>query len=277
MFLTTVLVFHIAAAIITWPAGMAGLLSRKGSKWHRLTGNVFVASMLSMSASGACVALIKGQMLNINVGVLTFYLVATAWVAIKRKPQAPGLFERAAFFVALADGVAGLLFGWQAAHRIGIFNDGESASPYFVFGSVALLASVFDLNALFRGGVVGAHRIARHLWRMCFALLIDTASLFLGKQQHFPEAMRRAHLLHLPILTIPVIVVAGLMIYWLVRVLATGAYRKRRVSSQSDVYAPKTDLLLSPAATPHSKESFSVFDQSSAGLHVGRRFDAKHS
>jgi len=77
-----------------------------------------------------------------------------------------------------------------------------------------------------RGGVAGAQRIARHLWRMGFALLIAAASLFLGKQQHFPEAIRTS-----PILNTPILLVAVMMIFWLVRVRFTGAYRKARKSA----------------------------------------------
>jgi hypothetical protein len=33
---------------------------------------------------------------------------------------------------------------------------------------------------LARGGVLGAKRIARHLWRMCFGLFIAAGSFFLG-------------------------------------------------------------------------------------------------
>jgi hypothetical protein len=35
-----------------------------------------------------------------------------------------------------------------------------------------LLAAAGDLRMLLRGGLFGAQRIARHLWRMCFGLFI---------------------------------------------------------------------------------------------------------
>ena len=46
-------------------------------------------------------------------------------------------------------------------------------------GSVAVLAAAGDVRMLVRGGVFGAQRVARHLWRMCFGLFIATGS-FLG-------------------------------------------------------------------------------------------------
>jgi hypothetical protein len=60
---------------------------------------------------------------------------------------------------------------------------------------------------------------------MCFALLIAAASFFLGKQQHFPEAVRGTWLLNAPI-----ILVAASMIFWLIRVRFTNAYKKAKVA-----------------------------------------------
>jgi hypothetical protein len=58
----------------------------KGSRQHRLSGDVFFISMLCMSTSGATVGFVKyhltnseAQLANFFVGRLTFYLVATAW------------------------------------------------------------------------------------------------------------------------------------------------------------------------------------------------------
>ena len=62
-----------------------------------------------------------------------------------------------------------------------------------------------------------AQRIARHLWRMCLALWIATASFFLGQSDEFPEALRI-----MPLLCTPVLLVMLFMIYWLVRVLFMG-------------------------------------------------------
>jgi hypothetical protein len=96
---------------------------------------------------------------------------------------------------------------------------------YFVFGSLALLFAAWDVRMLVRGGVSGGQRIGRHLWRMCFALLIAAASFFLGKQQHFPEALRGSW-----VVKAPVLLVVALMIYWLIRVRFMRAYRKAKVA-----------------------------------------------
>jgi hypothetical protein len=81
---------------------------------------------------------------------------------------------------------------------------------------VALLAAAGDIRMLLTHNMQWTHRIARHLWRMCFALWIAVASFFLGQSDEFPEALRI-----MPLLCTPVLLVLLLMFYWLVRVLFT--------------------------------------------------------
>lgn len=52
---------------------------RKGSRPHSVAGNVFFISMLTASAAGAYLGFRNSEMDNVFGGVLTFYLVATAW------------------------------------------------------------------------------------------------------------------------------------------------------------------------------------------------------
>jgi hypothetical protein len=214
--------FHIWTALIGISFGSAALFFRKGSRLHRLSGNVFFIYMLSMSASAAYMAAFrKPVMINVVAGVLTFYLVATAWLTVIRKEGETGLLEFGLLLLVLADGSGALVFGREAANSATGLKDGMPAVSYFVFGSVALLCAALDVRMLIRGGVAGAQRIARHLWRMCFALLIAATSLFLGQPQLFSKAIHKTHLLYVP--TIVIIVV---MIFWLVRVLFTNAYKK---------------------------------------------------
>jgi hypothetical protein len=89
-------------------------------------------------------------------------------------------------------------------------------------GSVALLAATGDVRMLVRRGISGTQRIARHLWRMCFALFIAASSIFLARQQIFPALMRKTGALFL-LSFLPLI----LMIFWLVRVRITKAYERK--------------------------------------------------
>lgn len=108
--------------------------------------------------------------------------------------------------------IVGLL---SIAFAIQGLNSNDGLTPIaFIFGMVALLAALGDARLLLTPNIQWAQRIARHLWRMCFALWIAAASFFLGQSDDFPEALRI-----MPLLGTPVLLVLLLMFYWLVRVL----------------------------------------------------------
>ena len=58
---------------------------RKGSRPHGVAGNVFFISMLTASAAGSYLAFRNSEMDNVFGGVLTVYLVTTAWVTARRR------------------------------------------------------------------------------------------------------------------------------------------------------------------------------------------------
>jgi uncharacterized membrane protein len=218
----TILVLHISGGVVGLVSGAAALIARKGGRLHRIAGHAFFVSMLTMSAIGAAVSPFLDKTLDPLVGVFTFYLVATAWATVRRRPGSIGRFEIGAFFLAVGVVVANLVFGVQAAKSPGGEIGGNPPAAYAFLGSLAALAAVLDLRMILRGGVSGRARIARHLWRMCLALGIATASFFLGQQQLFPAALRGSALLFLP-----EIAVLGLLFFWLVRVRFGASFNAR--------------------------------------------------
>jgi len=216
------LFLHICGAIIGLLSGTAALIFHKGFRWHRAAGNVFFVSMLIMSASGAGIAaFIKPNMGNVFGGVVTFYLVATGWLTVLRNEGETGFLEYGLLMLALATSVGGLLYGWEAAHSATGLKEGYPPAPYLVFGCLSMWAAALDVRMLVRKGLTGAPRIRRHLWRMCVAFLIAAFSFFLGKQQHFPVAIRGSQ-----ILNVPMILILAVTIYWLIRLRFIAAYKK---------------------------------------------------
>jgi amino acid permease len=186
--------------------------------------------MLGMSAAGAYLAFMKSQMNNVFGGILAFYLVATAWATARRRDGQTGIFDWVALLVILAAGAGIVTYGVEAASSQTGSKDGIPAGMYFFLGSVALVSAAGDVRMLVRGGVFGAQRIARHLWRMCFALFIAAGSLFLGQQQVFPAALRKTNVLFLASI-LPLI----LMIFWLFRVRFGNAYKRKSMPRGGDV------------------------------------------
>jgi len=152
------------------------------------------------------------EMAAVIPGVLTFYLVLTSWLTIRRSVLNFHWLDLCAMLLGLTVGIASFSYGFVA--------DGQPTVLYIFFGAVALLATLGDIRVLTRG-IQGTQRIARHLWRMCFALFLASISLFIGQSQVFPEPLRNSGLL-----PIPVLLVLLLMFYWLARVLFTKWYRR---------------------------------------------------
>jgi hypothetical protein len=218
-----ILLLHIIAGTLGMLSGFVAVFLRKGSRRHGIAGKVFVIAMLSLSASGVYLAILKSQPGNILGGTLTFYLVATAWITARRTDSAePGIFDWGALLVVLAVAASQITFGLEAAFsQTGLKYD-YPPWPYFFMGSVAVLAVTGDIRMLVRRGVSGTQRMARHLWRMCFALFIAASSIFLARPHLFPAILQRTGVLYflsfLPLL---------LMIFWMLRVRFTNAYKRR--------------------------------------------------
>ena len=78
------LILHISGGTLGILSGFAAMFLRKGSRRHAIAGQAFVASMLTMASCGAVLALMKHEMNNVFGGILTLYLVATAWATALR-------------------------------------------------------------------------------------------------------------------------------------------------------------------------------------------------
>ena len=215
------LIPHVVAGAVAIGAGAGAIYTRKGGKRHRALGSVFSVSMLLMAAIGAYLALFttptgRGAappQASASVAVLTLYLVATAWMTVRRKPGEIGLPEYASLACGLFIAAALFAFGALASRSA---SGPQTFAPYFVFCAFAAFAAALDLKMIVSGGVKGSYRIARHLWRMCFALFFATAFFFLGQQKVMPIWMRGS-----PVLVLVAFAPLGMMAVWLFRIWAT--------------------------------------------------------
>jgi len=204
MAVSAVLAVHIAAGAVGLVSGAAALSVRKGERLHRIAGTVFFLSMLAMAGLGTLIAAEAREPLAFIPGLVTFYLVATAWAAVRRGEGRIGRFERVACAAGLGIAAVGVVLGLVAG--------GAATTPMLlIFSALVAFAALQDRKVIRSGGVSGADRIARHLWRMCAALTIAAFSFFLGQQDEFPLALQG------PQNAIPPLAVLATMVFWLVR------------------------------------------------------------
>ena len=213
-----VLALHIAAGIAGLIAGAAAMTFRKGGDRHRAYGNVFVVSMLVLGASAAYLSVKTGDFGNLVGGVFTIYMVGTAWSTARRRDGGETLLDWVGCIAILLGGAALLFLSIRGvrAHHVT-----PPTIAGFFLAAIAFLCAAGDMRMI-RGGLTGSQRIARHLWRMCFAFFVATGSFFLGRIRIFPHAIRELYipwvLAFLPLL---------LMIFWLLRVRLANRYKAR--------------------------------------------------
>lgn len=212
MRLTTAI--HILAGTLGLLSGYVALGAAKGQALHRRSGMLFVCAMLTMSVLGMTLALWRDRAPAVNVpaALLTFYLVITSLATVRPVPGWSRSLDIGAMLVALGVGLTMLAIGYQAIAGRGGFNSGY-AVPSFMFAVVGLLGAAGDFRVLRSGTRTGGPRLARHLWRMCFALFIAALSASVQFGKLIPRQFRLPGMLSLPVLAVIV-----MMFYWLWRV-----------------------------------------------------------
>lgn len=231
-----ILLLHVSGGLVGLLSGAAAMTFRKGSRWHQTAGQVFVASMLVMSAAATWLAIMKHQSGNILGGIFSFYLVLTAWLTARRRDAKPGIFDMAALFLMAPIGVAVLTEGAKKALGI-IPPDGVPTGMNFFLGTIILLAVAGDIRMIRRGGIFGRPRILRHLWRMCFGFFVATGSFFLSQIFKLFPALKSAQ----TVLIVPAILPLILLIFWLVRVRFTNLYERRLASNRDHSSRPNRE------------------------------------
>ena len=115
---------------------------------------------------------------------------------------------------------------------------GLPSFPFFLFGVLGISGAIGDFKTIRAGVLRGAPRLSRHLWRMCMALFITTASFFSIRAR--VAAIFPAPLTIPALRALPVVLVLVSMFYWLWRVRFRRSFAERwpgHVVSQSATIA----------------------------------------
>ena len=208
---------HIVAGGLAIVFGGVALLAPKGAFIHRRIGLLFVYAMLTMGISGSILA-IRQSWTNMNAlgGVMSAYFVITALTTVRR----PSAWTRSLNLTALLVAIALTLIDTSLGVKAFASPDGAiNGVPFFMLffmATVTGLAAAGDIRLWRSASLPASLRLARHLWRMCFALFIAAGSFFSIRE-------RVAKILPDPFTTpamraLPVALVFVAMFYWLWRV-----------------------------------------------------------
>lgn len=253
-FAPTIAVFavHISCGTVALFAGIVALSASKGEPVHRRAGAIFVVAMLIMAAAADYLAVVRpDQLLNLLVGTFTFYLIATAWLTVRRSETEHGLLEKVAFAVVLSLFLPFAYLSFQLATGMTPFL--RSATPFrgpvlialYVFTGITGIAALTDLKLLLAHGIRGKARIERHLWRMCLGLAMAAGS---ASTNGFPRLLPKG--MHVPLLWLfmPQFVAIGVMFFWLIRVHFTRWYDGKAQQPSTPVGGNPPDLLRTVSA-----------------------------
>jgi uncharacterized membrane protein len=219
---------HVTGGTVGLFAGSLAVFSTKGARLHRMAGTAFFASMLVMAGFADYLAVaIPDQLPNLFIGTFAIYLVATAWLTVRRREGTTGLAEKMALAIILCLCLPFAVLSFQVA--TGLTPLLRSATPIrgpvaiavYAFTFLMALGAIGDVRMVRAGGIAGARRIGRHLWRMCLGFTLAVGSAFTnGLPRLLP------HGVHLPLLLlfVPQLAALALLVFWAVRVRFTGWY-----------------------------------------------------
>src|SRR5947208_1444159 len=205
---------HIAAGGLALVLGAVALSVKKGGTLHRRSGLLFVFVMLVLGISAA----ILGNLLG---GLMAIYFVATALTTVRPVSRWTRRINVVALGVALGLALIDIMAGVVAFNSPRGFLNGVPFFMLFFIAAVMIVAAIGDLRIMRSGMPRGGPRLARHLWRMCFALFIAAGSFFSIRERVakiLPEPFTTA-----PMRALPILPLFGAMFYWLWRVRRRGA------------------------------------------------------
>jgi hypothetical protein len=208
---------HVAAGGIAVVLGAVALSVKKGGATHRRSGLLFVYAMAVMGTTAAILGFRNSPTDgNVFAGVMTLYFVGTALTTVRPASSWTSLLNMAALVVAIGLAIVDILGGVEAFNSPRRLLNGVPFFMHFFLAAVMIVAAAGDVRVIRSGMPGGRPRLARHLWRMCFALFIAAGSFFSVRERVailLPEPFTSG-----PMRALPILLLFASMFYWLWRV-----------------------------------------------------------
>jgi len=212
---------HVAAGALAIVLGAVALLVKKGGTIHRRSGLLFVYAMLVMGATASILEFLQSAAAtNVVAALMSVYFVGTALTTVRPASRWTRVINAAALTVAVGLALLSIVGGVRAVNSPGLSSGGVPFRTIgvmsFILAAILLLAAAGDVRIMRFGAPRGGPRLARHLWRMCFALFIAAGSFFSIRERVakiLPEPFTTG-----PMRALPILLLFGAMFYWLWRV-----------------------------------------------------------
>ena len=214
------LTIHIAAGALALVLGAVALSTPKGGIVHRRSGMLFVCAMLVMGGTASMLGFLKSPTDgNVFAGFMAAYFVGTGLTTVRPASRWTRMLNAAGLVVAVGLAAGAIMSGVDRISNPGLSPGGVPLRTIgvmsLIIASVLILAAIGDLRVMRSGTLRGRPRLARHLWRMCFALFIAAGSFFSIRERVatiLPEPFTTG-----PMRALPIVLLFGAMFYWLWR------------------------------------------------------------
>lgn len=223
------LLVHVLGGAIGLVTGFVAVVAAKGGRLHRRAGMAFVISMIVMSVFGAVVATYEMKLTSVGA-ILAGYLVFTGLTTVRPLASTGRTQHLALMTVPALVALFELTVGFIALGQPRGMINGVPGGMILFIGTIALLAAIGDWRMIPAGGIQGARKVARHLWRMCFALFIASGSFFFGQMKFVPAPLRI-----LPLLSALGVAPLFVLVYWMWRVRLRQSLRGMTLSNVREV------------------------------------------
>lgn len=197
------ILIHASFGGLALSAGLISLISRKGSKTHRITGNVFHYSMLFVAVTAFIIAVLPQHesVFLIIIGIFSSYFVITGKRALKFKTSTENLkLDIFISWTMLVIGVIMIMYPFLLMGKINII--------LFVFGGISLLLSRRDLYLYRNPEKLKQDWLKLHLSKMIGGY-ISASTAFVVVNQLIPSFYGWF---------VPGLIGGGLIFYWIRKV-----------------------------------------------------------
>lgn len=197
------LIVHIIAGFTALIAAAVATVTKTMEmphRWHVQSGTVFFWGMAGVFLTAVPLTILRPNTFLFLIAILSFYFALAGWRYARNRRGSPGRLDWVSAGVMVLAGAVMMIFG------VFLLSSGDTDGiTMLALGAVGTGLSTADLRRSWRGGVMGAERIAQHL-TMMLAGAIATITAFVVTN----VAMEPAFIAWLA----PTVVITPIIIVW---------------------------------------------------------------